>query len=138
MKRIILLTIALLAVAICGEARRNPGDKVGAAVDTISYHFGTVADDAPAVTHDFVITNTGTHALAILNVKPNCGCTAGDYSRQPIRPGKSTPITIRFNPRGQRGEVNKTVKVRLKNGAGQSEDINLRISGTVIPSKCQE
>ena len=37
------------------------------------------------------------------------------------------------DPKGQKGEVEKDVRVRFKNGAGKSEQLTLRIKGVVIP-----
>lgn len=131
----IVLAVLLSVVGLSATARRVAGEKVGAAFESTVYEFGNVFDNAEPVVHNFVITNTGTHALAILSVKPTCGCTVGDYSRKPIKPGESAPITIKFNPSGQRGEVNKDIRVQLKNGAGKSERITLRLIGTVSPAK---
>ncbi|MDE6206593.1 MAG: DUF1573 domain-containing protein [Muribaculaceae bacterium] len=126
-----VLIIALLALT--AAARQTPGDKVGADIDSLVYNFGIVADNAAPVSHDFIVSNKGTSAIAILSVKPRCGCTVGNYSRKPVKPGKSTPINIKFNPAGQRGEVDKSVRVRLKNGDGKSEEITLRMVGQVVP-----
>lgn len=127
-----LLAVLLIAV-IPAWGRRVPGDKVEAAVDAIVYDFGTVHESNGPVTHNFQITNKGTSALAIIWVKPKCGCTASDYPRKPLMPGEKADIKVVFYPEGQRGEVDKEVRVRLKNGKGTSEEISLRMAGVVVP-----
>lgn len=138
MKHILRFIILLVAVAIgygSADARRVPGDKVGASVDRIIYDFGTVSESAPSVVHDFTVTNTGTSALAIIWVKPKCGCTAPEYPRKPLKPGESAKIKVTFLPSGQHGEVDKEIRVKFKNGAGTSEELSLRMTGVVLPDK---
>lgn len=136
MKHILKLIAIVLAVALgfaTADARRIPGEKVGASVDRIIYDFGTVSETAPSVVHDFTVTNTGTSALAIIWVKPKCGCTAPEYPRKPLKPGESAKIKVTFLPAGQHGEVDKEIRVKFKNGAGTSEELSLRMTGVVLP-----
>lgn len=138
MKHILKLIAIVLAVALgfaTADARRIPGEKVGASVDRIIYDFGTVSETAPSVVHDFTVTNTGTSALAIIWVKPKCGCTAPEYPRKPLKPGESAKIKVTFLPSGQHGEVDKEIRVKFKNGAGTSEELSLRMTGVVLPDK---
>ncbi len=134
MKHLRIILISLLAIlSISAYARKVPGDKVGAKIDNIVYDFGTVRETEPGVTHEFGITNTGTSALAIIWVKPKCGCTAPEYPRKPIKPGENAKIKVTFKPAGQRGEVDKDIRVKLRNGNGKSEELSLRMTGVVIP-----
>lgn len=124
--------MALIA-AMPAWGRRAPGDKVGASIDGIVYDFGTVHQTDQTVTHDFTVTNTGTSSLAIIWIKANCGCTVPSYSRKPLRPGEKTDIKVEFKLAGQRGEVDKDVRVRFKNGKGTTEEVSLRLVGVVVP-----
>jgi len=134
MKHLRILLIALLAlVSMSAYARREPGEKVGAKIDNISYDFGTVRENGERVVHEYNITNTGETALAIIWVKPNCGCTAPEYPRKPLKPGESAKIKVTFNPIGQKGEVDKDIRVKFRNGDKKSEELSLRLTGVVIP-----
>lgn len=134
MKHLRILLIALLAlVSMSAHARRAPGEKVGVKIDNIVYDFGTVRESAESVVHEYRITNAGESALAIVWVKPNCGCTAPEYPRKPLKAGESAMIKVTFNPVGQKGEVDKDIRVKLRNGSGKSEELSLRLTGVVVP-----
>lgn len=132
LRYILIALLSLISVATT-EARREPGDKVGAKINNIVYDFGTVREDGERVIHQYEITNTGQSALAIIWVKPNCGCTAPEYPRKPLKPGEKANIKVTFNPVGQKGEVDKDIRVKFRNGAGKSEELSLRLTGVVIP-----
>ena len=135
MKHLRYILIALLAMVCVSTAyaRREPGEKVGAKIDSIVYDFGTVREGGERVVHEYEVSNTGPSALAIIWVKPNCGCTAPEYPRKPLKPGEKAQIKVTFNPMGQKGEVEKDIRVKVRNGDGKSEELSLRLTGVVIP-----
>ena len=130
-----LLSILLVIMAACSltaSAATDSDDnqpKVELAERT--YDFGTVHQSDKAVTHTFTVTNTGQAPLVIINATASCGCTRPTYTDRPILPGESGQIKVTFMPAGQRGQINKEVKV--KTNAPSSKRFTLRITGTVIP-----
>ncbi len=134
MKHLRILLIAMLGIlSIAAYGRKTPGEKVGATFEAVSYDFVTVKESAGDVVHEFEIANSGTTPLAIIWVKPKCGCTVPDYPRKPLKPGEKAKIKVTFNPKGQRGEADKDIRVKLRNGAGKSEEVSLRLRGSVLP-----
>ena len=61
-----------------------------------SFDFGTVREGA-VVEHRFQFTNTGKVPLLISNARSTCGCTIPDWPRQPIAPGGTGVIPVRFD-----------------------------------------
>ncbi|WP_226063351.1 DUF1573 domain-containing protein [Kaistella polysaccharea] len=61
--------------------------------------------------HVYEVTNTGENPLIISQVKPGCGCTVPDYTREPILPGQKGKITLKFDSSGFDGLVNKQAEV---------------------------
>ena len=57
------------------------------------------------------MTNTGTNPLIISEVKPGCGCTAPDFTKDPIMPGKKGKITLSFDSTNFDGSVQKYADV---------------------------
>jgi len=61
--------------------------------------------------HTYEITNTGENPLIISQVKPGCGCTVPDYTKEPILPGQKGKITLKFDSTNFDGLVNKQAEV---------------------------
>lgn len=61
--------------------------------------------------HTYEITNTGENPLIISQVKPGCGCTVPDYTKEPILPGQKGKITLKFDSSNFDGLVNKQAEV---------------------------
>lgn len=97
---------------------------------TESHDFGTIKEIDGIKDFKFELTNTGQAPLMILKVKPSCGCTSTDYTKQPILPGKSGYIIASYNPKGRPGKFNKTITVTT-NAENPTKIISF--SGSVIP-----
>lgn len=74
------------------------------------HDFGTVLQ-GEVVTYSFHFTNTGTVPLLISSVNTSCGCTVGDYPREPIAPGKSGIIKATYDSKGHQGFQSRTLTV---------------------------
>ena len=91
-----------------------------------SHDFGEIAQGKP-VSVEFSFTNTGDEPLLIADVVPSCGCTASDYSKEVIAPGKSSTIKITYNA-SLAGAFTKTITVNFQD-AGLKKVLNIK--GTV-------
>lgn len=74
------------------------------------YDFGKVKK-GETVEHVYEVTNTGKNPLIISQVKPGCGCTAPEYTKEPILPGQKGKITLKFDSTNFDGLVNKQAEV---------------------------
>jgi len=75
-----------------------------------SFDFGNIKK-GKKVDHVYEITNTGKNPLIISEVKPGCGCTAPDFTKDPIMPGKKGKITLSFDSTNFDGAVSKYADV---------------------------
>lgn len=76
------------------------------------FDFGVIDDNASR-SHSFIMTNTGSAPLVIMNVYSDCGCTAAEYPRDPVMPGDTGRIVVTFNPSGRSpGYFTKLVRIR--------------------------
>lgn len=91
------------------EKAQNMG-KTTVALSSADHDFGNVKK-GQKVQHIYEITNTGKVPLIISNVKPACGCTAPDYTKEPIAPGKKGKVTLSFDSTNFTGMQNKTAEV---------------------------
>jgi hypothetical protein len=99
------------------------------AFDKIVYDYGIIPDNAGKVESVFVYTNIGKKPLVVTQVKPSCGCTTSDYTKDSIAPGQSGYIRILFNPQGYSSVFSKSIKVT--SNAVDMPEVNLTIKGTV-------
>jgi len=78
-------------------------------LDRTVYDYGDIKIGTPndAV---FTITNTGNHPLSIQQIITSCGCTAVEWGKQPIKPGKATDIKVEMKPE-EPGYFRKTIDV---------------------------
>lgn len=90
------------------QAQESPLTTV--ALSAPSFDFGVVKSGS-IVEHTYELTNTGQNPLIISNVKPGCGCTVPDYTKEPILPGKTGKITLKFNSASFQGVQNKYAEV---------------------------
>lgn len=79
---------------------------------------------------EFTVTNSGTEPLIIQNAKGSCGCTVPEWDREPIMPGKTSKIKVRYDTQ-RVGPINKTVT--LTSNATNEPTMTLRIKGNVKP-----
>ena len=56
----------------------------------------------------FKFTNTGNAPLVIENAKGSCGCTVPTYPKEPIGPGESAEIKVRYDT-NRIGKFTKTI-----------------------------
>lgn len=75
-----------------------------------NFDFGKVKK-GDKVEHVYDITNTGKNPLVISEVKPGCGCTVPDFTKEPILPGQKGKITLHFDSSNFDGNVNKYADV---------------------------
>lgn len=76
-----------------------------------TYEFGKIKEEGGKVTGRFVFTNVGTEDLVLTNVRPGCGCTAANYSKDPVAPGQKGYIEATYNPYNRPGIFNKNIRV---------------------------
>ncbi len=79
--------------------------------DSQTYDFGKIKEEGGKVTGRFEFTNVGNEDLILTNVKPGCGCTAANYSKEPIAPGKRGYIEATYNPYNRPGAFHKNIRV---------------------------
>jgi hypothetical protein len=71
--------------------------------------------------------NTGTEPLIISGAKGSCGCTVPNWPKEPIMPGESSQIEIRYDTK-RVGGINKTVTVTSNDPKGNAV---IRVIGTI-------
>jgi len=99
------------------------------------YDFGKIIM-GEKVSYSFRFTNTGKTDLIISRVTSSCGCTIGDFPKQPIKPGESNKIEVKFDSENRRGFQNKTVNV-LSNAQPSSNTLRIKAQ-VVLPEEINQ
>ncbi|HFX17970.1 MAG TPA: DUF1573 domain-containing protein [Flavobacteriales bacterium] len=89
--------------------------------------YGTINKNADG-TRVFEFTNTGDAPLIINRVKSSCGCTIPSKPTQPIMPGKSDKIVVKYNTH-RAGPFRKTVTIYSN---AVNNVVILKIKGKVV------
>lgn len=121
----VALFIAFMVVAQ-DEVQIQSGPKLTLNKDIHDY--GTIVQNADGVSH-FEVTNTGNEPLIISNAKGSCGCTVPKWSKEPIMPGQSTTIDVKYAT-NRIGPINKSVTI-TSNAVNTPTKV-IRIKGKVI------
>ncbi|MFM1878743.1 MAG: hypothetical protein RLZZ241_1609 [Bacteroidota bacterium] len=94
--------------------------------DTVDY--GEIAKGSDGV-RVFEFTNTGNAPLIISKVSSSCGCTIPKMPEDPIAPGESGEIQVKYDT-NRVGPIRKAVTV-LSNA--DTPTVILKIKGEVLP-----
>lgn len=124
MKKVaLLLFVGLFALTATAQ---ETGAKIEFASETIDY--GNIAKGSDGV-RVFEFTNTGTAPLVISNVKSSCGCTIPKKPEEPIAPGDTGEIQVKYDTK-RVGPIRKTITVT--SNASDAPTKVLKIKGTVM------
>lgn len=131
MKKLIL-TFCLLFVAAATTNKVSAQIEKGAKIEFMkeTHDYGSIKYDAdPYCTFEF--KNTGDEPLIISNAKGSCGCTVPEWSKEPIAPGATGSIRVKYDTK-RPGPINKSVTID-SNAINEPSKI-IRIKGEVGPA----
>ncbi len=124
MKHILVIFFSFVLVQAATGQTKSPDAVAKFTSETVN--LGNIKVGNP-VTATFTFTNIGKEDLIIENVTPGCGCTKSDYTKEPIKPGKTGTITATYNAAAV-GNFNKSVYVKF---LGIDEQKTITIVGIV-------
>lgn len=130
MKKIFSLATMLLlfvSLAVAQEAEQNETGGPVMTFETTEIDYGTIEQGADPY-RVFKFTNTGTDPLIIEGAKGSCGCTVPTYPTDPIAPGESGEIKVRYDTK-RVGPFTKTVRLTTNESVTTR---TLRIKGEVL------
>lgn len=117
---------ALIGInSVVAQAQVESGAQIEFEKETHDY--GTINQYADG-TCEFKFTNTGNEPLVISNAKGSCGCTVPQWPREPIAPGKTGVIKVKYDTK-RVGIIGKSVT--LQSNATNEPTKTIRIKGNV-------
>jgi hypothetical protein len=128
----------LLSSCSSGSSGQQAGDRAAAmqgsdgeavmSFEKNTHDFGQIVS-GEKVSFAFRFTNTGDAPLLITNTRSGCGCTVGEYSREPVAPGQTGRVTVMFNSAGRRGFQSESIRIFTN---GEPSEHLLRVTAEVI------
>lgn len=136
-----VFSFALYVIATIGFFNNASGQPVTAdssgaelKVDKEVHDYGTMQQGANGECV-FIITNTGSEPLVISECRGSCSCTVPDWPREPIAPGKSAKIAVKYDT-NRVGPIHKTV--RITSNATNGPVTTLTIKGNIVATVSHE
>ncbi|MDB4091381.1 DUF1573 domain-containing protein [Crocinitomicaceae bacterium] len=130
----VLFTLMMAVVSIAVTSSVNAQEVVQTNGATVEFEkdvhdYGTIdyAADGSCI---FNFKNTGNAPLIISNAKGSCGCTVPSWPKEPIAPGASAAITVKYDTK-RPGAINKSVTIT--SNAVNSPTKVIRIKGQINP-----
>lgn len=130
MKKLFLLSLfAIFAMGAVNAQDTKAVPEYGAKIvfAALEHNYGTInkGGDGNCV---FEFKNEGNEPLILSNVKASCGCTTPSWTKEPVMPGQTGQIKVRYNTNNV-GGFTKTITVT--SNAVDNPRVVLKIKGTV-------
>ncbi|MBW7935824.1 MAG: DUF1573 domain-containing protein [Flavobacteriales bacterium] len=139
----VLVTLNVITLIMVGGvfsntmAQKATGPAFSA--DKMEVSFGEVEYKGDG-TREYVFKNIGTEPLLITNAKGSCGCTVPEWPKEPIRPGQTGVVKIKYDT-SRSGPISKSVTITTNeieskdaNGNPVYKNHNVLIKGNVKPA----
>lgn len=131
MKNLLFVLFAFVSLSLGAQESSTvtPVSDAGSAVITFEsteVDYGTIEQNSDPH-RAFTFTNTGDAPLIITNAKGSCGCTVPSYPKEPIMPGESNEIKVRYDTK-RIGSFSKSITLTTN---ATTESVVLRIKGKV-------
>jgi hypothetical protein len=132
MKKVLFALALMMSAAITTNAVVAQDKVVNEAGPKIEFEkethdYGTIKQYANG-TYEFKFKNTGNEPLMISNAKGSCGCTVPEWPREPIAPGESATIKVKYDTK-RVGPFSKSIT--LQSNAVNEPTKTIRIKGNV-------
>jgi len=105
--------------------------------------YGTVVYKGDGV-REFTFKNTGSAPLLITNARGSCGCTVPEWPKEPIRPGESGVMRIKYDT-ARSGPIDRSVTITTNEvestdavGNPAYKQHTIRVKGSVKPAPASD
>lgn len=131
MKKILFLFVALISAQISFSQEAQKVEKTGGGdalvFEYTEYNYGDIKRGGDG-TCTFTFTNNSDTPAILSNVKASCGCTTPSWPHEPIAPGATAEIKVKYDT-NRVGNFTKYVNVSSNKS---TQPIRLTIMGKVF------
>lgn len=123
----VLLLFAFSTVLMAQDAEKSNGPIIEFDKETHDYGEVYMHGDGNCV---FTFTNKGNEPLLLTNVRAGCGCTVPQWPREPVLPGDSAEIKVRYTTLNRPHQINRSIVVT--SNSINKPTLVLRLKGSVV------
>ena len=130
MHSVLMTGMALLMLSSCVQKNEKQAKNAGQEIyfSETTFDYGEIEQGSDGI-YTISFKNIGKDAIIINNVRSSCGCTVPSWPRQPVEPGGSGEIEVKYNT-ALTGSFMKSVTVYSTAG---NSPVKLTVKGKVIP-----
>ncbi len=124
--------VLILCNAGCSDTPEEKAKEKGQDIwfEEYLHDYGELEKDSDG-SWSFVFKNLGEKAIVINRVRSTCGCTVPDWPREPIEPGATGEIRVKYNT-ATTGTFLKSVVVY---SSAANSPVKLQIRGRVVATE---
>lgn len=128
----LVLMVLILCNAGCSDTPEEKAKEKGQDIwfEEYLHDYGELEKDSDG-SWSFVFKNLGEKAIVINRVRSTCGCTVPDWPREPIEPGATGEIRVKYNT-ATTGTFLKSVVVY---SSAANSPVKLQIRGRVVATE---
>lgn len=108
------------------DSPRLSSDSSSLSFDTRHIKSDPMREDAKPAVFRYEMTNAGRKDISIQRLRTTCSCVTAAAGQTVLKPGESTSVTVRYNPKGHFGKFEH--KVFVYTGPGNSPAAVLKLS----------
>jgi hypothetical protein len=108
--------LLFMSMAAIGFAQSEKVDGPVMTFESMEVDYGKIDQNADG-NRKFMFTNTGTEPLVIKNARGSCGCTVPTWPKEPIMPGESASIDVKYDT-NRVGPFTKTITLTTNEAIG--------------------
>ncbi|MFN4255151.1 MAG: DUF1573 domain-containing protein [Saprospiraceae bacterium] len=119
----LLAALAFVALGALQSTAQTAAEGPVMTFEQTTIDYGTIFQGSEPL-RQFKFTNTGSEPLIIKDARGSCGCTVPTYPQEPVMPGESATIDVRYDTQ-RIGAFTKTVTLTT-NEATESRTLTIK------------
>ena len=133
MRTVVVVLSFFLSLSIFAQDKKTTENEKGPRIEFAKdvFNYGTIyANSGHDGLAEFKFINSGNEPLVLTNVKAGCGCTSPFWQKDPVLPGDSGKVILKYTTLRHPHTINKSAVVN--SNAVNSPTVVIRITGTVL------
>ncbi len=109
------------------DSPKLSSDSAALRFDTRHIKAAPLKEDSAPETFTFVMTNSGNDEMNVRRLTTTCSCVSASAGQNVLKPGESTPLTVRYDPKGHIGRFEHKVFVYTQPGNNPAAILRLNV-----------